>query len=134
MRLHQVNSIRFTGCCNGTSKIQAEDQLSFCLAVIELVTETMLNPSAVAPGLLRWYSRHYLEGVALAALDMVDIFGGVMLVGLLQSLMMLTMTAVVPVMVTTMMMLMLILFELLIFVLRRLCFRIYCVCEKSGFQ
>lgn len=22
----------------------------------------MLNPSAVAPGLLRWYSRHYLEG------------------------------------------------------------------------
>lgn len=39
-----------------------DDQLSFCLAVIELITETMLNPSAVAPGLLRWYSRHYLEG------------------------------------------------------------------------
>lgn len=39
----------------------------------------------------------------------------------------------VPVMVPTMM-LMLILFELLIFVLRRLCFRICCVCEKSGSQ
>lgn len=28
----------------------------------------MLNPSAVAPGLLRWYSRHYLEGEPLEKL------------------------------------------------------------------
>ena len=38
------------------------EQLSFCLAIIELITEAILNPSAVVPGLLRWYSRHYLEG------------------------------------------------------------------------
>ena len=37
------------------------EQLSFCLAIIELISE-ILNPSAVVPGLLRWYSRHYLEG------------------------------------------------------------------------
>ena len=40
-----------------------QDTLCFCLAVLELIIETALRRYApTAPGLLRWYCRHYLEG------------------------------------------------------------------------